>query len=66
MFGVSTTLCSHCTCLEASNHESWKHLKGQLKLKCRHANCSDFIESFSYIVKYKKGKDNVVADALSQ
>jgi hypothetical protein len=21
-----------------SDHESWKHLKGQLKLKCRHAN----------------------------
>jgi hypothetical protein len=43
-----------------------KHLKGQLKLKHRHANWSEFIESFRYIVKYKKGKDNVVADALSR
>jgi hypothetical protein len=49
-----------------SNHESLKHLKGQLKLKRRHANWSEFIESFPYIVNYKKGKDNVVADALSR
>jgi hypothetical protein len=43
-----------------------KHLKGQLKLNHRHANWSEFIEYFSYIVKYKKGKDNVVTDTLSQ
>jgi hypothetical protein len=49
-----------------SDLESLKHLKGQLKLKHRHANWSEFIESFPYIVKYKKGKDNVVADALSR
>ena len=47
-----------------SDHESLKHLKGQLKLNRRHAKWSEFIESFPYIVKYKKGKDNVVADAL--
>jgi hypothetical protein len=45
-----------------SDHESLKHLKGQLKLNRRHAKWSEFIESFPYIVKYKKGKDNVVAD----
>ena len=49
-----------------SDHESLKHLKGQLKLNRRHAKWSEFIESFPYIVKYKKGKDNVVADALSR
>jgi hypothetical protein len=49
-----------------SNHESLKHLKGQLKPKRIHANWSEFIESFPYIVKYKKGKDNVVANALSR
>jgi hypothetical protein len=49
-----------------SDNESLKHLKGQLKLKHRHANSSEFIESFPYIVKYKKGKDNVLAYALSQ
>jgi hypothetical protein len=49
-----------------SDHESLKHLKSQLKLNKRHAKWSEFIESFPYIVKYKKGKDNVVADALSR
>ena len=48
-----------------SDHEFLKHLKGQLKLNRRHAKWSEFIESFPYIVKYKKGKDSVVADALS-
>lgn len=41
------------------------HLRGQQKLNRRHAKWREFIESFPYIVKYKKGKDNVVADALS-
>ena len=49
-----------------SDHESLKHLKGQLKLNRRHAKWSEFTESFPYIVKYKKEKDNVVADALSR
>jgi hypothetical protein len=49
-----------------SDHESLKHLKGHLKLNRRHAKWCEFIESFPYIVKYKKGKDNVVADALSR
>jgi hypothetical protein len=46
------------------NHESLKHLKSQLKLNKRHSKWSEFIESFPYIVKYKKGKDNVVVDAM--
>jgi hypothetical protein len=49
-----------------SDHESLKHLKGQLKLNRRHAKWCEFIETFPYIVKYKKGKGNVVADALSR
>jgi hypothetical protein len=49
-----------------SDHESLKHLKGQLKLNRRHAKWCEFIESFPYIVKYNKGKENVVADALSR
>jgi len=43
-----------------------KYLKGQAKLNCRHAKWVKFIKTFPYIVKYKKGKDNVVADALSR
>ena len=49
-----------------SDHESLKHLKGQLKLNKRHAKWSEFIESFPYIVKYKKGKENIIADAFSR
>jgi hypothetical protein len=49
-----------------SDHESLKHLKGQLELNKIHAKWSEFIESFPYFLKYKKGKDNVVADALSR
>jgi hypothetical protein len=38
-----------------SDHESLKHLKGQLKLNKRHAKWSEFIEYFPYIFKYNKG-----------
>jgi len=49
-----------------SDHEALKYLKGQAKLNRRHVKWVEFIETFLFIVKYKKGKDNVVADALSQ
>ncbi|KAG7547976.1 Integrase catalytic core [Arabidopsis suecica] len=49
-----------------TDHESLKHLKGQHKLNKRHARWVEFIETFPYVIKYKKGKDNVVADALSR
>jgi hypothetical protein len=48
-----------------SDYEALKYLKGQAKLNRRHAKWVEFIETFPYIVKYKKGKDNVVDDALS-
>ena len=44
-----------------SDHESLKHLRVQEKLNKRHAKWVEFIESFPYVVQYKKGKDNVVA-----
>ena len=49
-----------------TDHESLKHLKGQGKLNRRHAKWVEFIESFLYVISYKKGKENVVADALSR
>jgi hypothetical protein len=41
-------------------------LKGQSNLHRRLDKWVEFIESFPYIIKYKKGNDNVVADALSR
>ncbi|KAL3567897.1 hypothetical protein D5086_030548 [Populus alba] len=49
-----------------SNHESLKQLKGQGKLSRRHAKWVEFIETFPYVIKYKQGKENIVADALSR
>ncbi|KAH9705002.1 Endonuclease [Citrus sinensis] len=49
-----------------TDHESLKHLKGQGKLRKRHAKWVEFIEPFPYVIKYKQGKENVVADALSR
>ena len=48
------------------DHESLKHIKGQGKLNQRHAKWIEFIETFPYVIRYKKGKENVVADAFSQ
>ena len=49
-----------------TDHEILKYLNGQTKLNRRHAKWSEFIESFPYVIKYIKGKQNVVADALSR
>ena len=49
-----------------TDHESLKHLKGQHKLNKRHAKWVEFIETFPYVIKYKQGKENIVADALSR
>ncbi|KAA3461767.1 reverse transcriptase [Gossypium australe] len=48
-----------------SDHEALKYVKGQHKLNKRHAKWIEYLESFSYVIKYKKGKENVVVDALS-
>jgi hypothetical protein len=49
-----------------SDHESLKHIRSQGKLNHRHAKWVEFIESFTYVIKHKKGKENVIADALSR
>jgi hypothetical protein len=43
-----------------------KYIIGQAKLNKRHAKWVEFIETFFYIIKHKKGKKNVIADALSR
>ena len=47
-----------------TNHKSLKHLKGQGKLNRGHAKWVEFIEAFPYVIKYKKGSVNIVADLL--
>ena len=49
-----------------TDHQSLKHLKSQEKLNKRHARWVEFIETFPYVIKYKQGKENMVADALSR
>jgi hypothetical protein len=49
-----------------TDHESLKHLKGQHKLNKRHARWVEFKETFPYVIRYKQGKEKVVADALSR
>jgi hypothetical protein len=49
-----------------SDHESLKHVRGQEKLNKRHAKWVEFIKTFPYIIKHKKGKENVIADTLSR
>jgi hypothetical protein len=48
------------------DHEALKYLKAQSNLHRRLAKWVEFIVSFPYIIKHKKGIDNVVADALSR
>jgi len=49
-----------------SDHEPLKYLKGQHKLNKRHAKWMEFLKQFQYVIKYKKGKTNIMADALSK
>ena len=49
-----------------SDHKSLKYLKGERKLNNRHAKWMEFLEQFPYVIKYKKGKSNVVVNALSK
>jgi hypothetical protein len=48
-----------------SDHEALKYLKSQGKLNRRHDKWIEFIGTFPYVVKHKRGKYNIVADALS-
>nr|BAB88749.1 integrase [Silene latifolia] len=49
-----------------SDHEALKYINGQHKLSHRHAKWVEYLQSFTFSSKYKEGKQNVVADALSR
>lgn len=48
------------------NHEYLKHLLDQVRLNERHAKWTQFLKTFSYIIEYKNGNENMVAYALSR
>ncbi|OMO71827.1 hypothetical protein CCACVL1_18051 [Corchorus capsularis] len=54
------------TTLNYPTYDKELYALGQQKLYKRHAKWIEFIESFPYVVRYKQGKENVVADALSR
>jgi hypothetical protein len=43
-----------------------KHIRGQAKLNKHYAKWVEFIKNFPYIIKHKKGEENVIADGLSR
>ena len=47
-----------------TDHQSLRYLKSQGKLSRRHTMWVEFIEAFSHIIKYKQGKEIIVADSL--
>ncbi|RDX76064.1 Retrovirus-related Pol polyprotein from transposon 17.6, partial [Mucuna pruriens] len=48
------------------DHQSLEFLKSQGKLQKRHAKWLELIKMFRYVIKYKKGKGNTMANALSR
>ena len=48
-----------------SDHEALKYLHSQQKLSDRHARWVEYLQDYTFVIRHKKGKDNVVADALS-
>ncbi|XP_057550663.1 uncharacterized protein LOC130828721 [Amaranthus tricolor] len=49
-----------------TDHESLKYINSQHKLSSRHARWVEFMQTFDFSAKYKVGKTNVIADALSR
>ena len=61
-----STICWRESSWSTPTIKSLKFLKAQHKLNRRHAQWMEFLEPFPYVIKFKKGKENVVADALSR
>ena len=49
-----------------SGHESLKYINGQQKQHSRHPKWVELLQTFDFVAKYKSGKINVIADALSR
>ena len=49
-----------------SEHEALKYLQSQQKLCDKHARWVEYLQDYTFVIRHKEGKDNVVADALSR
>ncbi len=49
-----------------TDHQSINYLKTQPHLTSRQARWLELMEEYDYEIQYLKGKENVVADALSR
>src|SRR6202158_5841600 len=49
-----------------TDHRSLQYLQTQPHLSARHVRWSEFLQQFAFIVTYRAGKENHVADALSR
>ena len=49
-----------------SDHEALRFLSSQKKLNPRHAKWVEYIQAYTFILKYRAGTENKVADALSR
>jgi len=56
--------CCFCVWVAWPRDHKIRIMKGQGKLSRRHSKWVEFIETFSYVIKYKQGKENILADAL--
>ena len=49
-----------------TDHESLKYINSQHKLRSRHGRWVEFMQTFDFSTKYKVGKTNIIADAISR
>ncbi|CAI8602156.1 unnamed protein product [Vicia faba] len=54
------------TALNYCTYDKELYSLGQCKLNKRHAKWVEFLEQFPYVIKHKKGKSNLVENALSR
>ncbi|GKA33256.1 putative reverse transcriptase domain-containing protein, partial [Tanacetum coccineum] len=53
-------------CVMLTNHKSLQHILDQKELNMRQRQWLELLSDYDYEIKYRPGKVNVVADALSQ
>ena len=49
-----------------TDHQTLQYLNSQGKLNQRHLKWVDFLQSYTFVLKHRRGKSNRVADALSR